>query len=68
MPRNGLQRLREVLEFTEIYKENSQDICLREARCMDYQLEHILEPRGGQLRLSGGRHQSGLPQADLAGL
>ncbi len=44
MSRTDLQKLREVLEFTRIYQENSGDICLREARCMDYQLEHILVP------------------------
>lgn len=44
MARSELQRLREVLEFTRIYKENSGDIYLREAKCMDYQLEHILVP------------------------
>lgn len=44
MPRSELQKLREALEFTEIYKENSSDIYIREAKCMDYQLEHILVP------------------------
>lgn len=44
MSRTDLQKLREALEFTRIYQENSEDINLREARCMDYQLEHILVP------------------------
>ena len=44
MSGSGLQKLREALEFTRIYKENSHDIYLREAKCMDFQLEHILAP------------------------
>ena len=44
MPRSGLQKLRDALQFTKLYKENSHDIYLREAKCLDMQLEHILEP------------------------
>ena len=44
MLRSELQKLREVLDFTKIYKENRDDIYLREARCLAYQLEHILVP------------------------
>ena len=44
MSRTDLQKLREALEFTRVYQENSDDICLREARCLDYQLKHILAP------------------------
>ena len=44
MSRTDLQKLQEALEFTRVYQENSDDICLREARCLDYQLKHILAP------------------------
>ena len=44
MFKSNLQKLRNALEFTRIYKENSGDIYLREARCLDFQLEHILVP------------------------
>lgn len=58
MSRTDLQKLREVLEFTRIYKENSGDIYLREARCLDYQLEHILVPLDGDDGIAG-RYEHG---------
>ncbi|MFR8209107.1 hypothetical protein [Hominenteromicrobium sp.] len=30
---------RNALEFTRVYKENANDIYLREAACMDFQLK-----------------------------
>lgn len=53
MSRTDLQKLREVLEFTRIYQENSGDIYLREARCLDYQLEHILVPLDEEAGIAG---------------
>ena len=53
MSRTDLQKLREVLEFTRIYQENSGDIYLREARCLDYQLEHILVPLDEESGIAG---------------
>ena len=38
------KKLRNALEFTRVYKENANDIYLREAACMDFQLRHILVP------------------------
>ncbi len=43
MARTDIEKLREVLELTRIYREN-EDICLREARCLGYQLAHIMVP------------------------
>ena len=44
MFKTELQKLKNALEFTRIYKENANDIYLREAACMDFQLRHILVP------------------------
>ena len=44
MFKTDVQKLRNALEFTRIYKENANDIYLREAACMDFQLRHILVP------------------------
>mgnify|MGYP000115648981 FL=1 len=44
MFKTDVQKLRNALEFTRVYKENANDIYLREAACMDFQLRHILVP------------------------
>ena len=44
MFKTDVQKLRNALEFTRVYKENANDIYLREAVCMDFQLRHILVP------------------------
>lgn len=44
MFKSDLQKLRNALEFTRIYKENSGDIYIREAKCLDFQLRRILVP------------------------
>lgn len=44
MFKSNLEKLRNAMAFTRIYKENSGDIYLREAKCLDFQLEHILVP------------------------
>lgn len=44
MHRNELDKIKEAIRFTEIYNTNSVDKCLREAMCVDYQLENILLP------------------------
>lgn len=44
MFKSDLQKLRNALEFTRIYKENSDDIYIREAKCLDFQLRRILVP------------------------
>ena len=42
MFKSNLQKLRNAIEFTRIYKANSDDIYIREAKCLDFQLRHIL--------------------------
>ena len=44
MFKSNLQKLRNAIEFTRIYKANSDDIYIREAKCLDFQLRHILVP------------------------
>lgn len=44
MGKTTLERLRNGETFTRLYKENSGDKYLREARCVDFQVEHILQP------------------------
>ena len=44
MFKTDVQKLHNALEFTRVYKENANDIYLREAACMDFQLRHILVP------------------------
>ena len=41
MFKTDVQKLRNALEFTRVYKENANDIYLREAACMDFQLRHM---------------------------
>lgn len=53
MFKTDLEKLHNALEFTRIYKENSGDINLREARCLDFQLEHILVPLDANDRIAG---------------
>ena len=53
MFKTDLEKLHNALEFTRIYKENSGDINLREARCLDFQLEHILVPLDEHDRIAG---------------
>lgn len=53
MFKTDLEKLHNALEFTRIYKENSGDIYLREARCLDFQLEHILTPLDKNDRVAG---------------
>ena len=43
MFKTDVQKLRNALEFTRVYKENANDIYLREAVCMDFQLRHIFQ-------------------------
>lgn len=42
--KSNLEKLRNAMAFTRIYKQYSGDIYLREAMCLDFQLEHILVP------------------------
>lgn len=49
----SIQMIKHAVEFTEIYKRNSGDKYLREARCVAYQLEHILQPLEPGDRLAG---------------
>ena len=42
--KSNLEKLRNAMAFTRIYKQYSGDKYLREAMCMDFQLEHILMP------------------------
>lgn len=44
MYKTPIQKLRDALEFSRVYRENEGDIYLREARCMDLQLKNILVP------------------------
>ncbi|MDR0301819.1 MAG: hypothetical protein LBI04_05845 [Treponema sp.] len=38
------QKIIYAIEFTDIYKKYSGDKFIREAKCVDFQLEHILQP------------------------
>ena len=42
--KSDAQKLRNALEFTRIYKSHAGDKYIREAACLDFQLEHILMP------------------------
>lgn len=53
MFKTDLEKLHNALEFTRIYKQNSKDKNLREARCLDFQLEHILVPLDERDRVAG---------------
>jgi len=44
MPKTQMEKLQNALEFTRVYQDAGEDIYIREARCMDFQLEHILMP------------------------
>lgn len=44
MYKTNMQKLKNAAAFTDIYKDCSHDIYLREARCVDFQLKNILEP------------------------
>lgn len=44
MLRTKLNKIKEALEFTDLYNQYSYDKNIREAVCMDYQLKHILLP------------------------
>ncbi len=48
----SMRQIRHAVEFTEIYKSSS-DKYLREARCVAYQLQHILQPLEPEDRLAG---------------
>lgn len=45
--------IKHVVKFTEIYKQNRNDKFIREAKCVAYQLEQILQPLERNDRLAG---------------
>ncbi len=42
--KSNLEKLRNAIAFTRVYKSYAHDKFLREAACLDFQLEHILMP------------------------
>ncbi|MBQ6716646.1 MAG: hypothetical protein IJN21_09030 [Clostridia bacterium] len=42
--KSHIEKLRNAIEFTRVYKAYAHDKFLREAACLDFQLEHILMP------------------------
>lgn len=46
MFKTDVQKLRNALEFTRVYKENANDIYLREAACMDFAAPSYLSADG----------------------
>jgi len=39
-----VQKIRNAIRFTDIYKAYTGDICIREAKCVEFQLQTILHP------------------------
>lgn len=53
MLRAKINKIREAIEFTELYNQYSYDKNIREAVCVDYQLKHILLPLEEEDMLAG---------------
>lgn len=53
MFKSHLQKLKNAVAFTDIYKENAGDIYLREAKCLDFQIKNILLPMDEDDLLAG---------------
>lgn len=51
---NEIKKIEYVIEFTRIYNEFSYDKMLREAKCVEFQLQNILRPLEIEDRLAGG--------------
>lgn len=48
-----IKKIKNAIAFTEVYKKYSYDKCLREAKCVEYQLDKILCPINEKDRIAG---------------
>lgn len=53
MSERNCRKIREAIGFTRIYLEHSDDKYIREAACVDYQVQHILCPIDENDRIAG---------------